>query len=653
MLGKQVRVESQWYTVIGVAPQNFQGMAMPVTTAVWVPLGTYAQHNEFGASTLHDRFAHRVMIFARLKPGVTPAAARADLNAVSGQLRREYPGPETRESPLRLEIARGTSDPGYRRMFVPVLILLCAVVGLVLLISCANVANLLLSRGVSRRREIATRFAMGASRARICRQLLLESFLLSLAGAGAGLAGALWANRILERGLSSAPSDVVLGIHVSLDGRVLGFVLGAAIVITFLFGLFPALQASKADVITAIKGNDALSNNRRFSLRNVSVVAQVAVSLMLLISAGLFLRALKSASRINPGFDARGLLSARLYLAKPEFNVDRGLMLYRKILEHTHGLPGVANATLSYASPLMTMSDCVAPDWPSATPQSITAGANIVGTEYFPTFGIPLIRGREFTNSDNASATRVVVVNESLARRYWPGKDALGKRIRFGAGCESGQGTVAEIVGVAKDAQYASLDTRAKPLIFYPFAQHYAEYVALIIRTKPNPITLAPLLRKALASVDSRLRIYEIDPLTNQMDRALWQTRWEVSLLGAFGTIALLIASVGLYGATAFVVNQRTREFGIRIALGAHRVDVVRLVTGDALATTLVGIGLGLLLSLAATDLLHGFLYGLSPTDPATYAGIALLWIVVSLLASCVPAYRATTVDPAVALREE
>jgi predicted permease len=653
VLGKQVRVESQWYTVIGVAPHSFQGMAMPVTTGVWVPLVTYAQHNEFGASTLHDRFTHRVMMFARIKPGFTPAAARADLNSVAVQLRREFPGPETRELPLRLEVARGTSDPGYRRMAVPVLILLSAVVGFVLLISCANVANLLLSRGVPRRREIATRLAVGASRVRICRQLLLESFLLSLMGAGAGLAGALWSNRILERGISSAPSPIVLGMHLSLDGRVLGFVLAAAIVITFLFGLFPALQASKADVITAIKGNEMLANNRRFSLRNVSVVAQVALSLMLLISAGLFLRALESARSINPGFDSRRLLAARLYLAKPEFNADAGLVLYRRIVEHTRILPEVANATLSYASPELTMSDCVAPGQPAATAQSTSAGANIVGTEYFSTFGIPLIRGREFTPSDNTTAPRVVIVNQSLAQRYWPGTDPTGKRVRFGTGCESGQGTVAEIVGVAKDAQYASLDMRAKPYIFYPLAQRYVGYVALIIRTKPNAGTLAPVLRKELDAVDSRLRIYEIDTLPNQMERALWQTRWEVSLLGSFGTIALLIASVGLYGVIAFVVNRRTREFGIRIALGAHKLDVVRLVTGDALTLTLVGIGLGLLLSLASTNLLRGFLYGLSPADPATYAAVALLWIAVSLIASCVPAYRATTVDPAVALREE
>jgi putative ABC transport system permease protein len=652
-LGKQIRVESQWYTVVGVAPKNFQGMAMPVLTAVWVPLVRYAQHNEFGASTVQDRFAHRVMMFARLKTGVTAAAAQAELNAVSGQLRREYPGPEVRELPLHLEVARGTSDPGYRRMVGPVLMLLSAVVGLVLLISCGNVGNLLLSRGVSRRREIGARLAVGATAVRICRQLLLESLLLSFMGAGAGLVAAIWTNRILEHGLSSAPSDIVLGAQLSLDGRVLGFVLAAAIVTTFLFGLFPALQASKADVVTALKGSEMPSRNRRFTLRNASVVAQVTFSLMLLIAAGLFLRALEKASSINPGFDARKLLSARLYLAKPEFNADSGLALYRRILENTRSLPGVTNATLSYASPMLTMSDCVAPDRPRATPEWMTAGANIVGTGYFSTLGLPLIRGREFTISDNASAPSVVIVNEQLARRYWPAEDPIGKRIRFGAGCEHGQGTAAEIVGVVQDAQYASLDTRTRPYVFYPFAQRYVGYVALIMRTRQSPGALAPGLRKHLSSIDNRLRIYEIDTLPNQMDRALWQTKWEVSLLGAFGTVALLIASVGLYGVVAFAVGQRTREFGIRVALGAGRLDVVRLVTADSLGITLVGVALGLALSLACTRLLRSFLYGLSPTDAATYATVALLWTAVSLAASCVPAFRAMKLDPAVALREE
>ncbi|HEX3684826.1 MAG TPA: hypothetical protein VHU83_19975 [Bryobacteraceae bacterium] len=345
---------------------------MPVLTAVWVPLARYAQHNEFGARTVRDRFAGRVLMFGRLKPGVTAAQAQAELNAIDVQLRRDYRRPEARPAALHLEVARGTAHPGYRRQLVPVLMLLSAVVGLVLLISCANVANLLLGRGVTRRREVSIRLAMGAT--------------------------------------------------LSLDARVLGFVLIASLVTTFLFGFVPALQSSRPDSAPALKGSEPLSRNRRLTLPNLSVVAQVMLSLTLLILAGLFVRALRKATSMNPGFDAAKLLAARLYLAKPEFNESAGLALYRRVLDHARTLPGVRSATVSYDSPMLTMSECVAPDQTSAAQESITAGANIVGAAYFSTFGIPLVRGREFLSSDTSSTGPVVIVNETLARRYWPGR---------------------------------------------------------------------------------------------------------------------------------------------------------------------------------------------------------------------------------------
>jgi putative ABC transport system permease protein len=302
---------------------------------------------------------------------------------------------------------------------------------------------------------------------------------------------------------------------------------------------------------------------------------------------------------------------------------------------------------------MLTMSDCVAPDSRAGFSESISAGANVVGSDYFSTFGIPLVRGREFTSADTSSERPVLIVNETLARRYWPGQDPIGSRLRVGDGCEKGQGTVVEIVGVAKDAQYAALGASSQPYIFYPFEQHFARYVALVMQTNYDPASLASVLRRELRGVDSRLRIYDIDTLSLQIDKSLWQTRWEASLLGGFGVLALLIAAVGLYGVIAYAARRRTREFGIRMALGAQRRDVLRLVTGDALTITLIGVAVGLAISLATTNLLRGFLYGLSPTDVATYAGAALLWTVVSLVASCVPACRAIRVDPVVTLREE
>lgn len=653
VIGKRVRLESQWYTVVGVAPRDFQGMALPVLTEIWVPLVRYAQHNEFAARLVKDRFGSRVLMFGRVKPGVTASQAQAELNAVDVQLRQEYPRQEARPMALRVERARGTSDPSYRRLVVPVLMLLSAVVALVLLISCANVSNLLLGRGVSRRREVSIRLSLGASPGRICRQMLVESLLLSLMGAAAGLTAAHWTNRILEHGFSSAPSPIALGTRLSLDGRVLGFVLIASVVTTLLCGLLPAVQASRPDLVPALKGSEPLSRNRMPALWNIGVVAQVALSLALLIVAGLFLRALQSARSIDPGFDARRLLFARLYVAKAQFNEAAGAALYRRIVDRARTLPGVRNATLSYASPTLTMSDCVAPDKASAFQQSITAGANIIGPSYFSTFGIPLVRGREFTRNDNSSTGPVVIVNESLVRRYWPREDPVGARVRVGDGCDKGHGTVAEIVGVAKDAQYASLDVSVPPYVFYPFEQHFVGYVGLVLRTEYDPAGLTPVLRRELRNAESRLRVYGIDAVSDQIDRSLWQTRWEMSLLGAFGTLALLIASIGLYGVIAYAAKRRTREFGIRMAIGAQSHDVLQIVTADALTITLTGVALGLLFSLAFTTLLRAFLYGLSPTDPATYAAAALLWTAVSLIASAMPAYRATKVDPSIALREE
>lgn len=516
-IGKQVRVESQWYTVIGVAPKDFPGMALPVLTEVWVPLARYAKRNEFADRMVKNRLEGRVLMFGRLKPGVSASQAAAQMNAVDIQLRREYPRSEARAMGLGLERVRGTSDPGYRRVVSQLLILLAGVVGLVLLIACANVANLLLARSVTRRREISIRLALGAGRRRVSRQLLMESLLLGLMGAASGLAAAQLSNRILERGLSSAPSPIAVGTSLAVDGRVLGFVLIAAVVTTVLFGLIPALQSSKLDLIPALKGSEILSGNRKLTLRNFSVVAQVTLSLVLLIMAGLFLRALRRTSRIDPGFDARKLVSARLYV-EPELNEAAGRSLYRRLIASVRNLPGARNATLSYASPMLTMTECVAPENANGSPQSMVAGSNVIGPAYFSTFGIPLVRGRDFTSSDQPSAPSVVIVSETLAGRYWPGRNPIGNHIRVGRGCDIGKGESAEIVGVVKDAQYGSIDQAVRPYVFFPFEQHFARYVALVIQTENEPARWAAVLRQELRRVDGRLRIYEVEGLSDQID---------------------------------------------------------------------------------------------------------------------------------------
>src|SRR5579863_6034776 len=395
-IGSRIRVESQWYTVVGVATKEFVGMGPPIVTDVWLPLVQYARHNDYAARLVSDRLEGKVMVFGRLKPDVAPSKAEAQLNVVDAQLRREYPRAGGRVAALQVETPRGASDPGFRGMVGQSVTMLAVVVALVLLIACANIASLLLTRGVARRRELSIRIALGAGRTRVCRQMLIESLLLSLLGAVAGLAAAIWTNRIEARELLSLPSSIALGLDLSIDGRVLAFVLGASIVTTFLFGLMPALSLSKTDLVPALKGSDLRleTRHRRFTLRNVYAIAQVSLSLVLLIVAGLFIRALHKATTIDPGFNSRGLMSARIFVSKPEFNETTGRELYRRVLALTRNLPGVSGATLSYASPVIAMSECVVPDEGAGSQPAVTAGANIIGPDYFSTLGVPLVRGR-------------------------------------------------------------------------------------------------------------------------------------------------------------------------------------------------------------------------------------------------------------------
>ncbi len=655
-IGRQIRIESQWYTVVGVAAQEFRGIGPPVVTDVWLPLVRYPRHNSYAARLVNDRQETGVLVFGRLKPGVSAPAAQAQLKLVDAQIRRDYPRSGESVAPLELQTPRGAADPGTRLMVAQPLGMLAVVAALVLLIACANIATLMLTRGVSRRRDVSVRIALGASRARVCQQALIESLLLSLLGAAAALVAVIWTNRLQERAILMLPSPIAVGLDLSIDLRVLAFVLGASVVTTVLAGLIPALNLSRTELAPTLKGNEQRpleARHRRLTLRNIYTVGQIAVSLILLVTAGLFIRAFEKASRIDPGFTPRGLLSARLFLPQPEFDKNTGTDLYRRALARTHGLAGVTSATLSYASPMIPWQECIVPDGARGSVPAVTAGANKIGPDYFSTLGVPIVRGRTFSSADNSGAPAVVIVNQALADRYWPGGDAVGNRVRIGRGCEKGEGARAEIVGVARNASYASLDWAGQPYVFVPVEQQFARFVALLARTAGDPTRSSTALRKELRQLDSRLRVYEIDTVEHQMHQSLWQVRWEASLLSIFGGLALAVGSVGLYAVISFGARQRKREFGIRMALGARRRDVLRLVIGEGLGLALLGIGLGLGSSLVLTRLLRGFLYGLSPTDGVTFAGVALLWTAIALLASGLPAWHSTRVDPLTSLHCE
>jgi predicted permease len=655
VLGKEVRIDGQQYTIIGVAPKELLGMSQPLVTDIWVPLDAYARHNSFAASVMDNRQDSRFILLGRLKPGATETQALAEMNALDGQLRRAYHGTDSNGDLLRSESVRGVSDPGNRRSTGQLAALMMTVATMVLLITCANIASLLLARGFVRRREMSIRVVLGARRLRIVRQTMVESMCLAAMGSLAGLVAAIGTNRFLELRIAAAPLPVAIGMNLSIDKRVLFFVFCATFFTTFVFGAFPAISASKPDLLPVLKGVETLKHPRFkwFSPRKLYVLGQVAISFVLVVISGLFIHALQNATKIEAGFEVRRLLSARLYMAESQFTEIAARNLLDRALERVRAMPGVQSATVSYASPLISPSDCIVPLIKNGEMRPQRVGENIVGADYFATLGVSLLAGRDFSLLDGESAPRVVVVNDILSHRYFPGQTAIGKRLRVGCGCENRKCYDAEIIGVVKNAKYANLDQPAEPYVFLPVTQHIARYVSLLIRTEVVPDELAPHLRRNLLGLDSRLQVYAVDTLSDQIDHSFWLLRWETSLIGGFGGLALVLAAVGLYGIVSTTVTQRTKEIGIRMALGARREDLLQLILTSILGLTLTGVAFGLGGSLLITRLLQGHLYGLNPADPITFVASVLLWALVALIASYIPVRRATRVDPTVTLRYE
>jgi predicted permease len=653
--GKRIRIDGQPYTIVGVAPKELLGMSQPLVTDIWVPLDAYAHHNRFVAGAMNNRQDSRFVLLGRLKPGITEAHALAEMNAIDGQLRREYPRTDSKVSLLRSETVRGVSDPGYRRNTAQLVALLMVVAAMVLLIGCANIASLLLARGLVRRREMSIRVVLGAGRLRIVRQTMVESMCLTAVGSLAGLVAAICTNRILELHIAAAPLPVAIGTNLAIDKRVLFFSFCAAFFTTLIFGAFPAISASRPDLLPALKGIEAFRHPRFrwFSPRKLYVMGQVAISFVLLVISGLFIHALQKANNMAAGFEVRRLLSVRLYVAEPQFTEPAARNLLDRALQRVRAIPSVKSATVSYASPFISSSDCILPLIRQGELPNQAVGENIVGTNYFATLGVPLLAGRDFSLLDGASAPRVVVVNDILSHRYFPGQIAIGKRLRVGCACENGKCYDAEIIGVVKNAKYANLDQPAEPYVFVPITQQFARYVSLLIRTQVEPADLAADLRRDLLALDPRLQVYDVGALSDQIDHSFWLLRWETSLIGGFGGLALLLAAVGLYGIVSTSVTQRTKEIGIRMALGARRGDVLQLILASVLGLTLTGVVVGLGGSFLITRLLQGHLYDLNPTDPITFVASVLLWAVVALIASYFPVRHATRVDPTVTLRYE
>jgi predicted permease len=659
IVGRRISLNGLGFTVVGVAPENFTGTEAGMARQLWVPLSMEPvlspppTGESAGPDSLHRRDSHWLAVLARLRQGVTREQASAELAGVARRV-AESNGQRVNEETLRrvrLLQMSGGMDPGDREEAVPIVGLIMGVVALVLLIACANIAGLLVARAAVRRRETAIRQALGATRGRLVRQWLTESVLLGVIGGAFGLLLALWANDLLT---SYAGGTPLASLDLRLDYRVLAFTLAVSVATGIVFGLAPALQASRLDILTTLKTEDALARSgaRRSRLRSAFVTAQVALSALLLVCAGLFIRSLQNAHTIDPGFRVERALTATVDLGLLRYKEPEGSNFYRELLSRVEAQPGVERASLVRFAQLGTsfaQSQVVAEGKGSEGYEGTSTGFNLVGPRYFETMGTQLVRGRDFTDADREGSPQVAVVNETLAAMLWPGEDPLGKRLSF----EGAHGPFLEVVGVARDGKYRSLGDRERPYVYSPVFQSYRPKMTLVVRTAGEPTALAGAVREQLRALDPNLPVAEVRTLGEQFDLSLLPARMAAWSLGGFGLLALLLAAMGVYGVVSYSVAQRTREIGVRVALGAGTRDVLRLVLGEGFSVVGLGLGLGLGLAFAATRLFQSFLYGVGATDPLTFVGVPALLGAIALAAGYLPARRATKVDPAVALRHE
>ena len=645
-IGRRVRIDTEWYRVIGVAPPGFVGVSPPHAMELWVPFTSQPYVRELLANPA-DRERPRVQLIGRLAAGAAMPAAEAALSSADAQIRREFPRDDDPGGALTVAVAVGATTPAVRELAAPISITLLSVTGVVLLIACVNVANLLLSRAAVRRREMAVRQALGASRWRLARQTLAEGLVLAAGGAALGLVFAYGGNAALARSLPALPHMGKVMLNFSFNWRVAAFAAAAAFGSAFLFSVSPAIEHSR-DLISSLKGEAA--GARRMRQRDAYVVAQVALSLVLLIAAALLLRALDHAQAIDPGFAMSHRLAARIYISEPEYTPGSGRLFLARLLDTVRTAPGVRSATLGYNTPLSFADSVCISARPDTRGKAVASDVMIPG--YFDTLGIPILRGRQFLATDQPGSPPVVIVNRTLALRDWPNQDPIGKTLWLGCGVK-GPRAMAEVVGVARDAKYESFDEAPRPFVYRPLAQDWEGFLAVIVETSGEPGQYAAPLRALLHRVDPELRVYEIGTLEQFAAQSLWKVRWQASLLAVFGGLAMALAAVGLYGVVAYSVARRTQEIGVRIAMGAQRADVLWMVLGRGLALTAAGLAVGLALSAAVTRLMTALLYGMSPLDPVAFAAASLGWLAAAMLASYVPARRAMRVDPVSALRWE
>jgi macrolide transport system ATP-binding/permease protein len=650
VIGKTISLNSYRYTVIGVAAEFNGTVRLKERTDVWIPMTMWRQGNplmaQSGVDWLNSRGSN-LWLFGRLKPGVTIERAQADLSTIAKRLGRTYPETNAKQG-VRVVAEFGMSPR--ERMEIGLLIgVLFGVVVIVLLIACANVAGLTLARACARRKEMGIRLALGAGRFRLARQLLTESAALALLGGALSIAVALWLIYWIRAALPDEIRDAGAQIGFTPDWRVLGLTVGLSGVTGLLFGLAPALQFSKPDLIPALTDSGGSFSYRGGGrLRGVLVVVQIALSLVLLISAGLCVRTLQNATAIDVGFATENVLTAKFDLERQNYSEAQGREFYRRLLERLAVLPGAQAASLSLNTPLSRRGSGVFIAVDNRPPVDVVY--NVVTPGHLDTMGIPLLLGRQFTERDDAGSPRVAVINETFARQVWPNENPVGKFFKLRPRADNQS---VEVIGVGRDARGQSLIDDPPRVAYFPLAQRYSGEMTLHLRSATKPELLTAALRQEIRALDPTLPVYNVKTLEQYQRDYLFTQRFQAALIGGFGLLALALASLGLYGALSYGVAQRTQEIGVRMALGARTGDVLRLVVGKGIRLIAAGVALGLAGALAAARVLKSLLFGVSATDPLTYAAVAALLTCVALLACYIPARRATKVDPLIALRFE
>jgi len=637
VLGRVIQSGTDSYTIVGVAPPEFTGVRAPLRTDLWMPLETRFR---FETETEERRLARMLMFFGHLRPGGTAREATAELNVLDTQMRGRSASTAEASAPLVADPVGTLPTPGSRRLAQALSALMSAVVAVVLMVACVNVGHLLLARSALRQREFAVRRALGASRARLVRQLLTEALVLAVAGTLCGVVLAVWVGNVLERSVPLAAGIFAVQLDLSLDWRALVFAAGVCAVTAVLCGFLPAWRVSGVSSMLLVQGSVGASARRR----SVGLVAQVAMSLVLLFIAASFMAELLRLHATYPGFAVAGRLYAYTFLPSPPFAPDARREVYAQALERLRALPGVRLAALTSSLPLIPAgSECasLSPD------SSVRVTSSAVDTAYFETMGIEQIAGRSFVASDQT--TNTAVVTESLARRLWPDRSAVGERLMIG--CDNPQ--PAFVIGVVRDSSIRAVGEPAQPHLYRRFTARDAGALVAVLLDTTDPARLTETVRRTLLELAPGIRVYTVQPLAVHVARSFGQLQWITSILIGLGGLALLLAAVGLYGAIAYRVSLRTREIGLRMALGATRLNVFRSVVGNALTIVVVGVAIGEFLTTVLTGIVGSVRENIGPTPVSMHVIVGLIWITIGVTASYVPAARAARLDPSVALRDE